>query len=125
MITLHLDDRDIQAALRQLQGKVQNPRLVLKALGEHLAESTKRRFETSTAPDGAPWARNTEATLTRYLSGYSGSFKKRRTNRRSPTIWPRAAPSQGCEPLARIVGLRGANPIYLSELRSEQPRRAA
>jgi phage virion morphogenesis protein len=31
-------------------------RPVMKEVGEELAESTKRRFETSTAPDGHHWA---------------------------------------------------------------------
>lgn len=38
----------------------------LKEIGEVLAESTRQRFVTSTAPDGSRWAPNAQAT---YLGG--------------------------------------------------------
>lgn len=39
---------------------------VLAEIGEDMAESTKRRFATTTAPDGTAWAPNSAATLARY-----------------------------------------------------------
>lgn len=44
-------------------------------LGEFLTESTKQRFQTSTAPDGTPWAPNAPATYLAYLSKFSKSGK--------------------------------------------------
>lgn len=42
---------------------------VLGEIGEYLAESTRQRFVTSTAPDGSRWAPNAEATYLGMLSG--------------------------------------------------------
>ena len=41
----------------------------LGEIGEYLAESTRQRFVTSTAPDGSRWAQNAEATYLGMLSG--------------------------------------------------------
>lgn len=41
-----------------------------------MSESTKRRFDTSTGPDGEPWAPNTETTILHYLGVYKGSYRK-------------------------------------------------
>ena len=38
-------------------------RPLLLELGEDLTESTKQRFVTTTAPDGTPWAKNSDVTL--------------------------------------------------------------
>ena len=52
-------------------------RTVLGEIGEELTESTKRRFSTSTAPDGTPWAPNSTATtLPSYLCSAKSNFKK-------------------------------------------------
>lgn len=75
MITL--DDRELQNALHRLSKTGENPRPFLKAIGETLAASTKRRFETSSAPDGRPWAPNTETTYLSHLGAYKNSFSKR------------------------------------------------
>ena len=37
-------------------------------IGEYLADSTRKRFNTGTSPDGMPWARNTKTTYERYLA---------------------------------------------------------
>ncbi|HWO99183.1 MAG TPA: phage virion morphogenesis protein [Methylococcus sp.] len=76
MITIEIDDREIQTALNQLADQVENLRPVLADIGEYLIQSTKSRFATGTAPDGSPWARNSEVTIGRYLDRYRGSRKK-------------------------------------------------
>jgi len=67
--SFQIDDDDILAALRRLQNHCDNLRPALLAIGEDLKESTHKRFETTTDPDGHAWLLNTEATL---LSGKEG-----------------------------------------------------
>ena len=54
-ITIEMETRAVTDALRRVVKSLTNPNMVLEPIGELLIESTKRRFETSTAPDGTPW----------------------------------------------------------------------
>lgn len=65
MITIEIDDQAVIAALDRLAKRAQNPRPALLEIGEEMAESTKKRFERSTAPDGSAWAPNSPVTLAR------------------------------------------------------------
>lgn len=56
-------------------------RPALKEIGEALTESTKRRFATSTAPDGSRWAPNAQTTYLGTL-GAKDSKKDGRLNAR-------------------------------------------
>lgn len=76
MIAIEIDDREVLAVLQELARRGANLAPVMHAIGNDLVESTKRRFATSTAPDGAPWAANSEVTILQYLGLYSGSHKK-------------------------------------------------
>jgi len=76
MITIEIDSRPVLDALNELRRRGTNLSPALKEIGEDMVESTKRRFSTSTAPDGHPWAANSEVTLQRYLGLFSGSYKK-------------------------------------------------
>lgn len=69
MITIDIDDREVLSVLQELARRGANLRPAMLAIGEDLAESTRRRFETSTAPDGTPWADNSEVTYLMYLQG--------------------------------------------------------
>lgn len=66
-ITIEYTGDDVLRALRRLQAAVgpAGMRPALKEIGEELAESTIRRFSSSTAPDGSRWAPNAAATLAR------------------------------------------------------------
>ncbi len=75
-IKIAFDDARARAALASLREKTGNLRPVLLAIGEDLEESTKRRFSTATAPDGTPWAPNTETTILRYLGVTRGNYNK-------------------------------------------------
>lgn len=75
-ITITTEDVGVGAALARVIGAGKNPRPLLVAIGETLAASTKRRFQTSTDPEGKPWAPNSPATIGRHLGGFKGSFKK-------------------------------------------------
>lgn len=74
MITIDIDSRSVLDALNALQRRVGDMTPAMQDIGEHLTETSKRRFDTSTAPDGRRWAPNTQTTLLRYLGGYKGSY---------------------------------------------------
>jgi phage gpG-like protein len=72
MIAITVDDAQITAALNRLAERAGNLKPAWHDIGEHLTETTKRRFATSTAPNGAPWAPNRPSTLLAYLGSRSG-----------------------------------------------------
>lgn len=75
-ITVEFDDTRVLAVLDRIAAGVSDPAPLLKAWGEDLAESTKQRFASSTAPDGSAWATNSQATFDAYLSKLSGTTSK-------------------------------------------------
>lgn len=75
-IDVQLDDAEFTAALKTLKDRAENLKPLFDDIGEHLAETTKMRFATSTAPDGTRWAPNTPATYLGYLSAFKTSFSK-------------------------------------------------
>lgn len=54
--TVEWDDREVRAALQALIDKGRDLRPAFELIGDQLIDSTKRRFATSTAPDGSAWA---------------------------------------------------------------------
>lgn len=77
--TIEVKDEAVRAALKALGARVNNMAPVLQGVGDRMVERTKRRFETSTAPDGTPWKPNSAATLgmlTARLAGSSSNRKK-------------------------------------------------
>lgn len=77
MLSVNLLNETLTATLKQLVSRGANIDPFMMAVGEALVASTKQRFVDTKAPDGTPWEPNTETTLARHLSKYSGSFKKR------------------------------------------------
>lgn len=65
MLEINLLTDEVQRALKDLAGRVADLRPALKAIGEDLQESTKQRFVSGKAPDGAPWAPNKPSTIAR------------------------------------------------------------
>lgn len=76
MITITVNDTQVQAALARLQQRVGNMAPAMQDIGEYMVEATKARFAQSKAPDGTPWAPNKPSTLARYLGKYGSSYKK-------------------------------------------------
>lgn len=76
MISIHVDDQLVLDTLRAVMQRLGDPTPGLMAVGETLAESTKRRFETSTAPDGSRWESNSQTTILNYLGYFKSSFGK-------------------------------------------------
>lgn len=66
---IEVDDRQVLEALRELYQLTGNLRPALVELGEDMVESTKRRFVTSTAPDGSDWALNSVLSTLLYKEG--------------------------------------------------------
>jgi len=56
-IIIKVDGADaIRERLREISTRVSNMSPILKAIGDRIAEQTKRRFEAGgPAPDGTPW----------------------------------------------------------------------
>lgn len=76
---IDVQDQGIKTALKALSDRINNIEPALLTIGEGIIERTKRRFETSTAPDGTPWKPNSAATiamLTRRLSGQKSKVTK-------------------------------------------------
>ena len=83
MLKFQINDIDAQRVLGKLVAAGQNLTPLMKSIGEGLADSTKDRFQTSTAPDGSRWQQNAASTIVGYLSDFPGSFgKSGRLNKR-------------------------------------------
>lgn len=76
MSYVEFDAGEIERALRHLQDSIGDLRPALKKIGIDLTESTKRRFETTTGPDGKQWAANTQATYESFLHQKSGKYEE-------------------------------------------------
>lgn len=75
--TIEIHDAEVTAAFERLLGASRDLTPAMKAIGERLSETTKRRFETSTGPDGQRWAPNSQATYEALARRGKGSFNKR------------------------------------------------
>lgn len=75
-VTIEIHDQDVLAAFNRLAAANANLTPAFRAIGERLAESTKRRFETSTGPDGRRWAPNSPVTIAAMLARRKGAFRK-------------------------------------------------
>lgn len=118
MITIEIHDDEVRAAFDRLREAAIDPQPILAALGERLAETTKRRFETSTGPDGQPWAPNSPVTLALLTKGMGKSYRTKagglntkgtaRLAGKKPLIGESKALSHGIdyqlEPNAVIIG---------------------
>ena len=70
--SIEVKDQQVLDVLQKLQQRMGNLQPALAALGEDMAARVKRRFDTSTAPDGSAWKPLSQVTL----DGYVGSFGK-------------------------------------------------
>ena len=101
MIHVGIADAELVAALGRLRDRLGEAgmRPAQAEIGEHLTESTKQRFETSTAPDGSRWAPKARSTLERLLAGTKGGVgKKGRITARGSAAMMRAPPSSASKP---------------------------
>ncbi|MBX9935052.1 MAG: phage virion morphogenesis protein [Burkholderiaceae bacterium] len=77
MITITIQDREVLATLQALTQRIGNMAPVLQAIGDDITERTKRRFETSTGPDGTPWKANSSATMGIYSMRLGQGHRKK------------------------------------------------
>ena len=75
-IAIAIDDARVVSILSRMVAGLDDPQPLLGKIGEDLTETSKHRFVTGTAPDGTPWAPNTEATYLAYLDRKSGRYSK-------------------------------------------------
>lgn len=76
MIEITIDDREVRQALERLRSRVQDTGPAMHDIGQTLMANARRRFATSTGPDGQAWRPNAPATIAAYLGRYGGSYKK-------------------------------------------------
>ena len=76
MIEIKVDNKNVIAALDRLAKAAANPRPALLAIGDDLVLSTKKRFETSTAPDGTRWEPNRQSTYLQHLGSAKSNHRK-------------------------------------------------
>lgn len=105
--SLSFDDREVQQTLAEKLRKLEQPRPLLLMIGEYLAETTKQRFVTSTAPDGSRWAPNSRTTLERYV-GARGGY----SNKTGKITQKGQAAAMGKKPLVGATRLLGDQIIY-------------
>jgi phage gpG-like protein len=76
-VDVKIEDAQVQRYFAQLAARAESLRPLMADIGEHLAETTKQRFATSTAPDGSKWAANAQSTLLAFAGAFSRSFDKK------------------------------------------------
>lgn len=75
-VTLRLEDEAVRAALDRVLRAEGDLTAVMRQIGEALVETTRRRFQEGTAPDGRPWAPNSPVTVARWLARFGGTRRK-------------------------------------------------
>ncbi|MFZ3140701.1 phage virion morphogenesis protein [Polaromonas sp.] len=75
--TVTVNDQGVQAVLAKLSARMSNLAPVLQVIGDDIAERAKRRFETSSGPDGHPWLPNSAATLNAWAGRLGKSHRKK------------------------------------------------
>ncbi len=63
---ISVKNQGILEPLDRLKASVEQTRPAMAAIGSELETRAKARFETQTDPNGAPWAKHSETTKTRY-----------------------------------------------------------
>lgn len=75
--TITTDSTSVREALREFARRVKNADPVLHTIGTGVIERTKRRFDTSTGPDGQPWKPNSAATIQMISARLGKGFRKK------------------------------------------------
>jgi phage gpG-like protein len=76
MIRLVFNPEPLIARLGQARGRLSDMTPVHQDIGEYMVEQTRKRFVTSTAPDGTKWRPKTPATIARYKARGDGAKTK-------------------------------------------------
>lgn len=78
-ISLTVDNKEVLEVLGRIAERFSPAGMapVMQEIGETLAESTQRRFSTSTGPDGKRWAPLAKSTVLARLAKISGAYAKK------------------------------------------------
>ncbi len=76
MIRIVFNTDELVARLGTASQKIADLTPVHQDIGEYMVEATKKRFLTSTAPDGTKWRPKTAATIARYKAKGDGAKTK-------------------------------------------------
>ena len=76
MIESSVNAQGVLSILGGVMGRMDNLQPALAEIGEDMTESMKRHFADAKAPDGTPWARNSDVTVAMYLGLFKNSHKK-------------------------------------------------
>jgi len=66
-----------QAELRRLEQRLENLQPLMNEIGEGVVDRAKRRFATSSGPDGQPWQANSPVTLAKVAARIGKSGRKK------------------------------------------------
>ncbi len=77
-IKVRFNDAEVLSRLGDLRDRLSDSRMatVFSDIGEDLVESTKRRFSTSTGPDGTRWPALAESTVLQMVARLRGAVGK-------------------------------------------------
>ena len=75
--TVTVKDDEVRQTLIALQQRLTNIQPAMQGIGETIMERAKRRFETSTAPDGTAWKPLSAATLGTIYGRLGASYRKK------------------------------------------------
>lgn len=102
-VTIAARTQPVTDALRQLERHLGDLSRPFRDVGEYLLRATDERFRAERAPDGTPWAQNSDVTLTRYLASRRG-LSRRRTATGGRTLTQRGARALGAKKILRDSG---------------------
>lgn len=84
-LRIKYDDQQVQSALAELSRLASDNRNILMKVATIYVASTEKRFDTSTAPSGRSWKRNTATTAKLKLTGMKG--RKPALMGAKPGVW--------------------------------------
>jgi phage virion morphogenesis protein len=136
MIEVKVESAGIQAALRFVQGRVQNMQPLLADIGDAILANTQLRFKDQKDPQGIPWKPLAESTLRRrrkrgrdakilrdtgqlYLSLTRNATSKRvevGTNKKYGKYHQQETPGKGKIPRRAFLGLTQADRAEIHQI---------
>ena len=84
-LRIKYDDQNVQSALAELSRLASDNRNILMKVATIYVASTEKRFDTSTAPSGRSWKRNTPTTAKLKVTGMKG--RKPALMGAKPGVW--------------------------------------
>ncbi len=87
MISLELDDREVQRALDGLSARLSDMAPVMHRVAQVMEEGTRKHFEEERGPDGQKWKPLADSTLLAYMRRASpGGLLTKRGNTRAKAV---------------------------------------